>query len=192
VNGASNSMKLNLYIYQFHQRSVPLNGVRIPPANTAKYLGMTLDAKLRWKAHIKKKHQELQNSEKCTGCSNADPNCQCTISCPYRTKCCDQYGHMVPNCGDVLKKRYIDITERYQNKVLRCLVNAPWYARNSNIHRDLGVETVASIIARHAISHGNRLQHHVNEEASRLLNVQHFIRRLKRTKPFELVNKFDN
>jgi phosphopantetheine adenylyltransferase len=65
---------------------------------------------------------------------------------------------------------------------------------NSNIiafptiafHRDIGVETVASIIVRHAISRENRLQHYVNEDVSRLLNVQHLIRRLKRTKPFEL------
>jgi hypothetical protein len=72
------------------------------------------------------------------------------------------------------------------------MLSAPWYARNSDIHRDLGVETVASIIARHAISHENRLQHHVNEEASRLLNVLHLIRRLKRTKPFESVKQFHN
>jgi hypothetical protein len=63
--------------------------------------------------------------------------------------------------------------------------------RNSDIHRDLGVETVTSIIARHALSHENHLQHHVNEEASRILNVQHLTRRLKRTKPFELVKQFD-
>jgi hypothetical protein len=50
------------------------------------------------------------------------------------------------------KKSNIDRIQRYQNKVLRCLVNAPWYARNSDIHRDLGVETVAFIIARHAIT----------------------------------------
>jgi hypothetical protein len=31
----------------------------IPYANTAKYLGMTLDTKLRWKAHVKKKREEL-------------------------------------------------------------------------------------------------------------------------------------
>jgi hypothetical protein len=65
------------------------------------------------------------------------------------------------------------------------------YANNSDINRDLGVETVASIIARQAISHENRLQHHVNEESSRLLNVQNLIRRLRRTKPFELVKQFD-
>jgi hypothetical protein len=86
----------------------------------------------------------------------------------------------------------IDIIQQYQNKVLRYLVNAPWYARKSDIHRDLGAETVTSIIARHAISHENRLQHHVNEEKSRLLNVQHLIRRFKRTKPFGLVKHFDN
>jgi hypothetical protein len=105
---------------------------------------------------------------------------------------CDQYGHMLSNYGYVRKQRNIDIIQRYQNKVLRCLVNAPWYARNSDIHRDLRVETVASIVTRHAISHGNRLHHHVNEEASRLLTVQHLIRPLKRTEPFELVKQFDN
>jgi hypothetical protein len=34
--------------------------------------------------------------------------------------------------------------------------------------------------------------YHINEEASRLLNVQHLIRRLKLTKPLELVKQFDN
>jgi hypothetical protein len=81
------------------------------------------------------------NSEKCTDCSDADPNCQCTISCSYINKCCDQYGHMMSHYGDVRKKKSnIDIIQQYQNKVLRCLVSAPWYARNSDIHHELGVE----------------------------------------------------
>ena len=37
---------------------------------------------------------------------------------------------------------------------------------NSDIHRELGVETVASIITRYATSHKKHLQDHVNEEAS--------------------------
>jgi hypothetical protein len=34
------------------QQQIFINGTKVPYANTAKYLGMTLDAKLRWKEHI--------------------------------------------------------------------------------------------------------------------------------------------
>jgi hypothetical protein len=79
----------------------------------------------------------------------------------------------------------IQVMQRYENKVLKCIVNAPWYVRNSDLHRDLGIETVADI-AKIAKSHEKRLQHHINIEASRLFNVNN-ITRLKRKKPFELV-----
>lgn len=38
---------------------VTINQQRVPYSNTAKYLGMTLDAKLRWKEHIKIKRKQL-------------------------------------------------------------------------------------------------------------------------------------
>jgi hypothetical protein len=41
------------------QRPIYTNGTQIPHANTTKYLGMTLDTKLRWKEHIKMKRDEL-------------------------------------------------------------------------------------------------------------------------------------
>jgi uncharacterized protein YeeX (DUF496 family) len=79
------------------------------------------------------------------------------------------------------------VIHRYQNKVLKCIVNAPWYVRNSELHRDLGIETVTDIIAKFAKSHEKRLQDHINIEASRLLNVNNITGRLKRKKRFELV-----
>ncbi len=36
-----------------------INNNVIPHENTAKYLGMTPDAKFRWKVHVKKKIEEL-------------------------------------------------------------------------------------------------------------------------------------
>jgi hypothetical protein len=39
----------------------------------------------------------------------------------------------------------IQVIQRYQNKVLKCIVNGPWYIQNSH-HRDLGIETVTDII----------------------------------------------
>lgn len=47
-------------------------------------------------------------------------------------------------------------------------------------------ETVASIITRYALLHENRLDPHVNEEASKVLNMESEISRLKRTKPFQV------
>jgi hypothetical protein len=53
------------------------------------------------------------------------------------------------------------VIQRYQNKMLKRIVNAPWYVGNSDLHRDLGIETVADIIAKFAfivISESKRLQ----------------------------------
>jgi hypothetical protein len=82
----------------------------------------------------------------------------------------------------------IRVIQRYQNKVLKCIVNAPWYVGNSD-HRDRGIEAVTDVIAKFANSHEKRLQNHINIEASRLLNVKNITRRLKRKKPFELVRR---
>jgi hypothetical protein len=44
---------------KIRQQQIFINGTQVPHANTAKYLGMTTDAKLQWKEHIKKKRDEL-------------------------------------------------------------------------------------------------------------------------------------
>jgi hypothetical protein len=49
------------------------------------------------------------------------------------------------------------VIQRYENKVLKCIVNAPWYVRNSNLHRDLGIEKVTDNISKFAKSHEKRL-----------------------------------
>jgi len=65
-------------------------------------------------------------------------------------------------------------------------LNASWYIRNSDLHRDLEVEVVSSEIQRFVQKHGERLHHHENVEAIQFLDNMGIVRRLQREKPFEL------
>jgi hypothetical protein len=56
----SKSVHINFTNRHFEHFAVIINNQKVPYANTAKYLRMTLDAKLRWKAHVKKQRQELE------------------------------------------------------------------------------------------------------------------------------------
>lgn len=165
-----------------------INNVAIPHENTAKYLGMTLDAKLRWKAHVKKKREELDIRYKkmywLLG-RNSMLSAQNKILLykqilmPVWT-----YGIQLWGCT---KKSNIQIIQRFQNKVLRGIVNAPWYIRNEDIHRDLKMDFVTKVVQKYAEAHEHRLHYHVNVEAIQLLDTTDIVRRLKRTKPSDLV-----
>jgi uncharacterized protein YeeX (DUF496 family) len=72
------------------------------------------------------------------------------------------YGIQLWGCAS---ESNIQVIQRYQKKVLKCIVNATWYVRNSDLHRDLGIETVTDIIGKFAKSHEKRLQDHINIEA---------------------------
>jgi hypothetical protein len=95
------------------------------------------------------------------------------------------YGIQLWGCT---KPSNIAIIQRFQNKVLRAIVNAPWYVRNADLHRDLKMEMVTAENKRFARKHEERLHHHDNVEAIQLLDNTELLRRLKRTKPFELAN----
>lgn len=89
-------------------------------------------------------------------------------------------------CVCVIKNN-LNIIKRFQNKVLRNKANAPWYFRNSNLHRDLDMQTVNQTIQKFFRSHEQRLLHHVNIEVIQFLDNINLKRRLKGTKPFKLV-----
>jgi hypothetical protein len=67
------------------------------------------------------------------------------------------------------------------------MVNAPWYIRKNDFHRDLQVGVVSSEIQRVAQKHEGRLHQHENVEAIQLLDNMGIVRRLQRKKLFELV-----
>ena len=53
------SLHVNFTSKMCHYLPIHMNDKTIPHSQTAKYLGMTLDAKLRWKVYVKKKRDEL-------------------------------------------------------------------------------------------------------------------------------------
>ena len=67
------------------------------------------------------------------------------------------------------KQSNTDIIQRFQNKVLRNIVDAPWYIRNAESHSDHQMETVTNEIGKYAKKHEERLLHHVNFEPIQLL-----------------------
>ncbi|KMQ85663.1 reverse transcriptase [Lasius niger] len=115
---------------------------------------MNLDTKLKWNEHIKKKKAELnikyrqlywllgRNSE---------------LSVENKIRIYNQilkpvwtYGIQIWGCSRKTNVKQIQI---FQNKVLRGIVNAPWYVRNSDLHRDLRIELVTDVTKKYAINH---------------------------------------
>lgn len=167
---------------------INMNGQDVPYANTAKYLGLTLDAKLRWKAHVKKKREELGIRYKkmywLLGRYSALSTHNKLLIYKQVLKPVWTYGIQLWGCT---KQSNIKIIQTFQNKVLRGIVNAPWYIRNEDLHRDLKMEYVDKVIQKNARSHEGRLHQHDNIEAIQLLDNLSQRRRLKRIKPHELV-----
>jgi len=62
------------------------------------------------------------------------------------------------------------------------MVNAPWYIRNNDLHRDLQVDVVISEIRGFAQMREGRLHHNESVEAIHLLNNMGIVRRLQREK----------
>lgn len=184
----SKSTHINFTYKKINHSQVTINNQVVPYANTAKYLGMNLDVKLKWKEHILKKRAELniknrklywllgRNSELSVENKILLYN---QILKPVWT-----YGIQLWGCT---KKSNLQIIQTFQNKVLRGMVNAPWYVRNEDLHRDLRIDSVAEVLKKFAGKHHIRLQNHVNDEMQAVLNVHNNVRRLKRTKPYELM-----
>lgn len=164
-----------------------LNGIQIPYSNNAKYLGMTLDSKLRWKVHVKKKKEELEikyrNMYWLMGKQSVLSIHNKLILYKQILKPIWTYGIQLWGCSSMSNIMQI---QRFQTKVLKCATNAPWYIRIKDLERDLNIDSIETTIKKFALSHEQRLSRHVNSEASVLIDSNQWQRRLKRKKPHDL------
>ena len=79
-------------------------------------------------------------------------------------------GPVAYSYGGCTRPSNIAITQRFQNKVLRNIVDASWYVRNADFRRDLNMKMVTIEIRQFATRHEDRLVQHDNVEAMQLLD----------------------
>jgi hypothetical protein len=145
---------------------------------------MTLDAKLRWKTHVKKKREDLglRYKKKMYWQIGRDSSLSLLNRLLLHKQILKPFWTYRIQLWGCTKQSNIDIIQRFQNKVLRNIVNAPWYLRNNDLHRDLEVDAVSSEIQRFAHKHEERLHHHEKAETVQLLDNMGLMRRFQRKK----------
>lgn len=170
---------------------VKLNNCTLPQADDAKYLGMHIDRRLTWRKHIFSKRKQL--GKKLTqmywligrtsklSLENKLALYKSIIT-PIWT-----YGIQLWGTASVSN---IEILQRFQNKVLRIIVDAPWYVPNNIIHQDLRVTSVQEEIQKFTKRYESRLEDHPNKLANKLMSNTGGIRRLKKFRPSDLSTRF--
>jgi hypothetical protein len=83
----------------------------------------------------------------------------------------------------------IEILERFQSKVLRLRVDAPWYVSNSVIRKNLQIPTVKEEIGRFSSHYDLRINVHPNKLIASLTEPP-IHRRLRRYWPHDLLVRF--
>ena len=82
---------------------------------------------------------------------------------------------------------HINKIEIIQAKIIRTIVNAPWYVRNDDIRRDLGIPTVKEEISRYSEKYKSRIATHTNRLPTETYKTINMGRRLKRKHPANLI-----
>jgi hypothetical protein len=92
------------------------------------------------------------------------------------------YGIQLWGCSSKTNQKLIQTA---QSKILRTIVNAPWYVSNRTIHTDLRIPYIEDVIKEHSKAHFKKLANHPNPLVEPLLHRQAH-RRLHRKWPEDL------
>jgi hypothetical protein len=175
----------------FEARNMPPGTIKWNAHTTKrinKILGVHLDRLLTWRTHIftKRKQLGIKLSQMYWLMGTQS---ELTIEnklLAYKTILKPIWTYGAPLWGSASTYN-IEILQRFQNKVHRTIVNAPWYVSNNQLHTDLGISSVREEITN--ISHEDKLTAHPNELATTLLNDEVEPQRLKWFKPADLMKQ---
>jgi len=157
--------------------------VRIPQAENARYLRLYLDRRLNWRRHIFTKRKQLGiqlrkmywmlGSMSQLSIENKLLLYEAILK-PIWT-----YGIQLWGTAANSNIEIIEI-QRCQNKYLRFIVNAPWYATNDILYHDLNVPYVRDEIKKLSQRYSDRLKEYPNTLAIDFMSDAETLRRWKR------------
>ena len=177
-----NAQKSVSVLFRNHKVNTPYNtdleifNTNIQNRPNTKYLGVHLDKKLNFHEHIK------QSIAKATGASlSLNPimgrnskmslNNKVTL---YKSMIKPILLYASPVWAAVRKTQRKKL-QVFQNKALRRITNAPWYVRNTIIHRDLGIESIDSAILSASHKYFNTLEQTEHDNLKQIINYDHFV-----------------
>ena len=185
-----NSAKSTQITFTMKRSSCPqvtINDAPIPIKSEVKYLGLHLDDKLTWKAHIQAKKQQLNLKARqmywLIGRKSQLSLANKVIIYKAVLRPIWTYGIELWGCS---KPSNTKILQTVQSKILRCITNAPWFISNYTLHKDLNIPYISDVIKMHAAKYRNRNIGHSNNLINELLNPSLDVRRLKRQWPDDL------
>ena len=97
----------------------------------------------------------------------------------YKTIVKPIWTYGIPLWGTAAMSR-INKIKTMQTKILRMIVNIPWYVRNEDIRRNLRIPTVKQVISSYAERYKERIATCSNRLAAETINTSNMERRLKR------------
>lgn len=185
----ANETKSAHVTFALRQGSCPpvyLNGTVIPQATDVKYLGIHLDRRLTWRKHIFTKRIQL-NLKLRQMYWLIGRKSEMTLENKvllYKAILKPIWTYGIQLWGTA-KKSNIEIIQRFQNKLLRSLVNAPWFVPNTIIQNDLNISSIQEVIQEESQNYRKRITMHPNILCNPLMTINN-PRRLRRTTPSNL------
>lgn len=170
---------------------VTLNNIQLPRSDVVKYLGMHLDRHLTWHAHIWNKRQHLNlkfNKMYWLFSHNSHLTTENKLLL-YKTILKPVWTYGIQLWGSASNSN-IEILQRFQSKVLRKILNAPWYVTNNTIHNDTQMPTLKEEITRFSTKYHQKLENHTNFLALNLLDNSQHVYRLSRNSILHLPSRF--
>ncbi|CAG4946647.1 unnamed protein product [Parnassius apollo] len=184
------NVKFNLRRGSCPPPPVTLNNIVVPQADHVRYLGLYLDKSLTGQKHILTKRKQL-GIQTLAGKLYWLIGRKSQLSLENKILLYKEILKPIWTCGIQLwgtgSHSNIEILQRFQNKALRMITNAPWYVPNELLHHDLCLPIVKQEIIRHTRTYKERIERHPNTLARPLMANHNKARRLKRKIPQDLI-----